>query len=154
MIAVNEVTKRFGATPALDAASLQVRPGTTHVLLGSSGSGKSTMLRLILGLIWPDAGSVRVDGVPVDFRRPLDAIRSGVAMVDRGQELWVESTDSREEFGILRVILAVSVVDDAQLPWVCHQDSVTRLGEDSTDPCGVRSGFNDDQQEACARSSI
>ncbi|HMH75425.1 MAG TPA: ATP-binding cassette domain-containing protein, partial [Candidatus Udaeobacter sp.] len=65
MIAVHEVTKRFGATPALDAVSLEVRPGTTHVLLGSSGSGKSTVLRLILGLIWPDAGSVRVDGTPV-----------------------------------------------------------------------------------------
>jgi osmoprotectant transport system ATP-binding protein len=66
VIAVHEVTKRFGATPALDAVSLEVRPGTTHVLLGSSGSGKSTMLRLILGLIWPDAGSVRVDGTPVE----------------------------------------------------------------------------------------
>ncbi len=66
MIAVHEVTKRFGATPALDAVSLEVRPGTTHVLLGSSGSGKSTVLRLILGLTWPDAGSVRVDGTPVE----------------------------------------------------------------------------------------
>jgi osmoprotectant transport system ATP-binding protein len=66
VIAVQEVTKRFGATPALDAVSLTVRSGTTHVLLGSSGSGKSTLLRLILGLIWPDAGSVRVDGTPVE----------------------------------------------------------------------------------------
>ncbi len=66
MIAVHEVTKRFGATLALDAVSLDVRPGTTHVLLGSSGSGKSTVLRLILGLIRPDAGSVRVDGTPVE----------------------------------------------------------------------------------------
>jgi len=66
VIAVHEVTKRFGATPALDAVSLDVRAGTTHVLLGSSGSGKSTVLRLILGLTWPDAGSVRVDGTPVE----------------------------------------------------------------------------------------
>jgi len=66
VIAVHEVTKRFGATLALDAVSLDVRPGTTHVLLGSSGSGKSTVLRLILGLIRPDAGSVRVDGTPVE----------------------------------------------------------------------------------------
>jgi osmoprotectant transport system ATP-binding protein len=66
VIAVHEVTKRFGATLALDAVSLDVRPGTTHVLLGSSASGKSTVLRLILGLIRPDAGSVRVDGTPVE----------------------------------------------------------------------------------------
>jgi osmoprotectant transport system ATP-binding protein len=66
VIAVHEVTKRFGATLALDAVSLDVRPGTTHVLLGSSGSGKSTVLRLILGLTRPDAGSVRVDGTAVE----------------------------------------------------------------------------------------
>jgi osmoprotectant transport system ATP-binding protein len=66
VIALREVTKRFGAVTALDAVSLEVRPGATHVLLGSSGSGKSTVLRVILGLTAPDGGSVRVDGVPVE----------------------------------------------------------------------------------------
>ena len=49
MIALRGVTKRFGDRVALDAVSLDVRPASTHVLLGSSGSGKSTVLRLILG---------------------------------------------------------------------------------------------------------
>ena len=66
MIALRDVTKRFGATVALDSVSLDVSPGATHVLLGSSGSGKSTVLRLILGLAAPDAGTVAVDGVVVD----------------------------------------------------------------------------------------
>jgi osmoprotectant transport system ATP-binding protein len=66
VIALREVTKRFGSTVALDAVSLEVPPGATHVLLGSSGSGKSTVLRVILGLAAPDAGSVTVDGVTVD----------------------------------------------------------------------------------------
>ena len=57
MIALREVTKRFGAVVALDSVSLDVPPGATHVLLGSSGSGKSTVLRLILGLAAPDAGT-------------------------------------------------------------------------------------------------
>ncbi|HKW91306.1 MAG TPA: ATP-binding cassette domain-containing protein [Methylomirabilota bacterium] len=65
MLALREVTKRFGATLALDAVSIEVRSGDTHVLLGSSGSGKSTVLRLILGLTAPDAGTVLVDGQPV-----------------------------------------------------------------------------------------
>ena len=66
MIALREVSKRFGATAALDGVSVEVRPGTTHVLLGSSGAGKSTVLRLILGLAQPDAGAVLVDGTPME----------------------------------------------------------------------------------------
>lgn len=51
----------------MDDVSLAGRAGTTHVLLGSSGSGKSTILRLVLGLLRPDAGEVIVvsDGRPV-----------------------------------------------------------------------------------------
>jgi osmoprotectant transport system ATP-binding protein len=65
LIALTDVTKRFGARPAVDRVTLTVEAGTTHVLLGGSGSGKSTLLRLVLGLLWPDAGQVTVDGLRV-----------------------------------------------------------------------------------------
>ena len=65
VIALRAVTKRFGGRLALDGVSIEVRAGAVHVLLGSSGSGKSTVLRLILGLVEPDGGEVLVDGTPV-----------------------------------------------------------------------------------------
>ncbi len=65
MIALREVSKRFGERVALDGVSIEVLPGTVHVLLGSSGSGKSTVLRVILGLVEPDRGDVLVDGTLV-----------------------------------------------------------------------------------------
>jgi osmoprotectant transport system ATP-binding protein len=65
LIAVRGVSKRYGATVALDDVSLQVAAGETHVLLGSSGSGKSTLVRVVLGLLEPDVGDVTVDGVRV-----------------------------------------------------------------------------------------
>jgi osmoprotectant transport system ATP-binding protein len=85
MIALREVTKRFGATAALDAVSLEVPAATTHVLLGSSGSGKSTVLRLILGLTLPDRGTVWVDGTPVDVgTRDRLVARMGYVVQDGG----------------------------------------------------------------------
>lgn len=56
------VTKRFGPFVALDDVSLDVRPGGLTALLGPSGGGKSTLLRVIGGLETPDAGVVRIDG--------------------------------------------------------------------------------------------
>ena len=65
MIVLEDVTKTFAGRPAVVNVSLTVAPGTTHVLLGSSGSGKSTILRLVLGLLAPDRGRIVVDGIPV-----------------------------------------------------------------------------------------
>jgi osmoprotectant transport system ATP-binding protein len=66
VIELTGVTKRFGGgAPAVEDVSLTVPRGTTHVLLGSSGCGKSTILRLVLGVILPDTGTVAVDGVVV-----------------------------------------------------------------------------------------
>ena len=95
MIALRDVTKRFGATVALDSVSLDVPPGATHVLLGSSGSGKSTVLRLILGLAAPDEGTVVVDGVVVDAgSRDRLVARMGYVVQDGGLYPHLTSVDN------------------------------------------------------------
>jgi sulfate/thiosulfate transport system ATP-binding protein len=63
MIAVTDVSKRFGDFAALDDVSLEVPEGSLTALLGPSGSGKSTLLRIVAGLEAPDAGTVSIDGV-------------------------------------------------------------------------------------------
>lgn len=60
--ATRHASKRYGDVVALDDLSLEFAAGTTTALIGSSGSGKSTVLRLLLGLEWPDSGQVLVDG--------------------------------------------------------------------------------------------
>ncbi|HEX9342661.1 MAG TPA: ATP-binding cassette domain-containing protein [Actinomycetota bacterium] len=62
MIEVRGISKRYGATVAVDRLSFDVRPGVVTGFLGPNGSGKSTTMRMILGLDRPDAGSVRIGG--------------------------------------------------------------------------------------------
>ncbi|MFD0402321.1 ABC transporter ATP-binding protein [Kitasatospora sp. NPDC059811] len=64
MIEIERLTKRYGATTAVDQLTFTVRPGTVTGFLGPNGAGKSTTLRMILGLHTPTEGSVTVDGVP------------------------------------------------------------------------------------------
>jgi ABC-2 type transport system ATP-binding protein len=72
VIEVRQLTKRYGATAAVDQLSFDVRPGVVTGFLGPNGSGKSTTMRLILGLDNADAGQVRICGRPYrDLRWPL-----------------------------------------------------------------------------------
>src|SRR5438105_7464332 len=72
MIEAKGLTKRYGATVAVDDLSFTVPPGQVTGFLGPNGAGKSTTMRLILGLDAPDAGSVTVNGRPyASYHRPL-----------------------------------------------------------------------------------
>jgi ABC-2 type transport system ATP-binding protein len=72
MIEVRELTKRYGRTLAVDALSFDLRPGMVTGFLGANGSGKSTTMRLILGLDRPDAGQALIGGRRFgDLRWPL-----------------------------------------------------------------------------------
>ena len=65
MIEFDQVYKSFDGKPALEDISLRMEQGKTSVLLGTSGSGKSTILRLITGLIYPDQGKILIHGRPL-----------------------------------------------------------------------------------------
>ncbi len=64
MIEVEQLTKRFGSTLAVDDLSFVVRPGAITGFLGPNGAGKSTTMRAILGLVHPTSGTTTVLGLP------------------------------------------------------------------------------------------
>src|SRR6185437_1898197 len=69
IIEAKGLTKRFGDFTAVDDLHLSVEPGSIFAFLGANGSGKSTTIRMLIGLLRPTAGSVEVDGVDV-LRHP------------------------------------------------------------------------------------
>ncbi len=75
------IVKRFPGVLANDLVDFDLRAGEVHALLGENGAGKSTLMNVLAGLYRPDEGQIRVEGEPVDFRSPRDAIAAGLGMV-------------------------------------------------------------------------
>ncbi|WP_395735335.1 ABC transporter ATP-binding protein [Prosthecobacter sp.] len=68
-IELNDLSKRFGSTTALDHVNLNVPPSSIIAVLGENGAGKSTLLSLLAGVLAPDAGLIRFDGQPYSRER-------------------------------------------------------------------------------------
>ncbi|HWM58410.1 MAG TPA: ABC transporter ATP-binding protein [Pseudonocardia sp.] len=75
------ITKRFPGVVANSDINLAVRRGEVHALCGENGAGKSTLMKILYGMQQPDEGTISVDGHPVRFRSPSDAIKAGIGMV-------------------------------------------------------------------------
>lgn len=84
------IGKRFPGVRALDDVSITIRAGEVHALTGENGSGKSTLSRVMAGIHAPDDGQILVDGQPVQFATPADAIARGIVMIS--QELTLATT--------------------------------------------------------------
>lgn len=101
LLSVEHVSLALGGREILDDMSFQVQRGETKVILGASGSGKSTMLKLILGLSRPDRGSIRIDGRDITHLREREiqqCCREQMAMVFQGGALF-DSLTVRENVG-------------------------------------------------------
>ena len=75
------IAKSYGSVVALEAADFAVRRGEIHALLGANGAGKSTLVKILAGVHLADAGELFVDGTPMQFDAPLDAMAVGIATV-------------------------------------------------------------------------
>ncbi|HJR77826.1 MAG TPA: ATP-binding cassette domain-containing protein [Nitrospiraceae bacterium] len=132
MIVLRNVDLTLGGRRILTDVSFEVPAGETKVILGGSGSGKTTILRLILGLFRPDRGSVTVDGEDIAQlpEHQLPRIRQKMAMVFQGAALF-DSLTVRENVGYR--LLEQGLIPEESIELVVRQ-SLQFVGlEDSID---------------------
>jgi simple sugar transport system ATP-binding protein len=81
ILQLENISKYFGPVIALRGVTLRLRRGEVHCLLGDNGAGKSTLIKTLSGVFAPEKGQYLVDGQPVRFRSPRDALDAGIATV-------------------------------------------------------------------------
>jgi simple sugar transport system ATP-binding protein len=75
------ISKHFTGVKALSEVSFTVAEGEIHALVGENGAGKSTLTKIIAGAVTPTSGTMLLDGKPITFAVPKDALNAGIAMV-------------------------------------------------------------------------
>jgi len=81
VVQMRGIVKHFPGVLANDHVDFELRKGEIHALLGENGAGKSTLMNILAGLYHPDGGSITVNGKPVSFSSPRQAIQAGIGMI-------------------------------------------------------------------------
>jgi ABC-type sugar transport system ATPase subunit len=80
-IRIDQLRKSFGGVVAVDGMNLDVSSATIHAIVGENGAGKSTLMKALAGVVRPDAGTIAIDGEPVELTSAAAARRLGIGIV-------------------------------------------------------------------------
>ncbi|MFB2587025.1 ABC transporter ATP-binding protein [Herbiconiux liukaitaii] len=121
ILRVAGITKAFGPVVANADVSFELRAGEVHALVGENGAGKSTLMNILYGLHLPDSGTIEVEGLPVSFSHPRDAIRAGIGMVHQHFTLVpefsvLENVALGDEVSRFGMVQESAIVERLQLP--------------------------------------
>lgn len=81
LLSARALSKSFPGVRALQAIDFDLVPGEVHCLVGENGAGKSTFIKILSGALAPDAGTIMLNGAPVRFASPHDALQAGIATI-------------------------------------------------------------------------
>jgi rhamnose transport system ATP-binding protein len=92
VLRATDVTKAYAGVQALKRASLELRAGEVHALVGENGAGKSTLIKILTGAVQPDSGEISLDGEPLTRLTPASAKALGIAAIYQQPALFGELT--------------------------------------------------------------
>jgi simple sugar transport system ATP-binding protein len=146
ILELDDVSKFFGSVIALQGVTLRLRRGEVHCLLGDNGAGKSTLIKTLAGVHQPSTGEYRVEGQPVRFNSPREALDRGIATVYQdlalvplmsvARNFFAGREPRRKMFGVIPVI-------DMQYANATAREKLAEMGihvRDAGQPVGTMSG--------------
>lgn len=98
LLEASGIDKKFGAVHALNGADLRIRAGETHALVGENGAGKSTIIKILSGAVFPDAGTISLGGENFAPNRPQDSLDAGIGTVYQDPQLVASITAAENIF--------------------------------------------------------
>ena len=121
VVEMKEIVKTFPGTKALDHVTLKLRKGEIHALVGENGAGKSTLMNVLTGQFYCDSGEVFVEGEPVRFSSPKEALKRNIILVPQELNLIPEASVAENVF------LGNEVVNGALINWKTAKKEAERL---------------------------
>ena len=103
LVEIKGLTKTYPGVQALDDVSFSIKENEVHALVGENGAGKSTVIKILAGVVQPDGGTISIDEEVQRFHHPLDALKKGVAVTYQDLSLF-PNLSVAENIGISRVL--------------------------------------------------
>jgi methyl-galactoside transport system ATP-binding protein len=114
VLEIKHLSKAFAKNKVLDGINLTVKKGSVVGLMGENGAGKSTMMKCLFGIYAKDEGQISLEGKPINFRNPKEALENGVAMVHQELNQCLDRTVADNLF-LGRYPTKAGVVDEARM---------------------------------------
>lgn len=121
LVEMRDIVKTFPGTKALDGVTLKLRKGEIHALVGENGAGKSTLMNILTGQFAMDSGEVIMEGEPVRFSSPREAMRKNIVLVPQELNLVPEASIAENIF------LGNEVMEKKLINWTRTRQEAERL---------------------------
>ncbi|MBY5350155.1 sugar ABC transporter ATP-binding protein [Rhizobium leguminosarum] len=110
LLSAEGVRKEFPGVVALDDVQFRLKRASVHALMGENGAGKSTLMKILAGIYTPDKGDIRLKGIEIQLKSPLDALENGIAMIHQelnlmpfmtvAENIWIRR-EPKNRFGFI-----------------------------------------------------
>jgi rhamnose transport system ATP-binding protein len=121
LLSLRDVSKSFGAVAALQHAHLDLYAGEAHGLVGENGAGKSTLVKVLAGVHQPDGGTLTLDGQPLVFTGPADALAAGIAVIYQEPTLFPDLSVAENIFIGRQPLRRLRRIDPDAMRAACRQ---------------------------------